>query len=80
MNGGRIMEWINTTDKFPDQTPATENKTDTETDTVIVHDYDGTITTGFFCHEEDNWYLEDGSDIFGNITHWMPLPNPPKVD
>ena len=23
------------------------------------------------------WYLEETLDLYANITHWMPLPEPP---
>lgn len=25
-----------------------------------------------------DWHTEDGTSIIFNVTHWMPLPKPPK--
>lgn len=44
--------------------------------TVLVYSDDGTIGTG--TYEEGvtiGWNADTGSD---NVTHWMPLPEPPK--
>lgn len=48
---------------------------------------DGTaLSTNIFMHPDD-WLTEEGHKInpngkwyYGEVTHWMPLPEPPKED
>jgi hypothetical protein len=70
-NGVRISPWISVEDRLPDNEVA-----------VIA-----------YCKEDDHsWYAFRGSGlwwrpgerlsikIFGTVTHWMPLPEPPKEE
>ena len=62
------MEWIKCSDKLPDK------------DTPVLC-YDGT-----YIEVSEYWYDENHKHVFINppappkdyITHWMPLPPPPK--
>ena len=31
-----------------------------------------------FCYDSDGCYLDSGYDLVSEVTHWMPLPEPPK--
>ena len=31
-----------------------------------------------FCYDTDGCYLDSGYDLVSEVTHWMPLPEPPK--
>lgn len=53
--------------------------------TEILIAYDGSVSIAFFHTGYDNWRDENGvkldwdPDWFDqNVTHWMPLPEPPK--
>ncbi len=60
------MEWISVKDRLPEED--------------IVLTYDGfTIRSAEILYEDENeivWL--DGGVCFSNVTHWMPLPEPPK--
>lgn len=74
---GMKMEWI-----------SVENRLPKEGDTVLC--YNSMICTGFYQNEycpfeesKKGWNLdlsEDELDICEDyeVTHWMPLPNPPE--
>lgn len=69
------MEWINVKDKLPD----------VENDMVKLLGWDGlqVLHVNYFKYQDEN----EGRfrinclkcfDEISNITHWMPLPKPPK--
>lgn len=59
------MEWIKVSDRLP------QNLFDT-----IFCDMDGNVGAGFIDHNGE-WKLPGDIPLY-NITHWMPLPKPPK--
>lgn len=62
-NGITVQEWISVKDRLPE-----------ENTTVIVATDDGIV---FQClYSYDGWDLWDDNDV--NITHWQPMPQPPK--
>lgn len=36
------------------------------------------IYTGYTRGEDEGWFTWDDSKGISNVTHWMPLPDPPK--
>lgn len=56
------MNWISVKDKLPQNL-----------DDVLIHYADGCIEVG--CRYSDGWPMERS---LGPVTHWMPLPEPPK--
>ena len=59
-----VQEWVSVKDRLPE-----------ENTTVIVATDDGVV---FQClYSYDGWDLWDDNDV--NITHWQPMPQPPKV-
>ncbi len=77
------MEWISVKDRLPDD----------DEDVLVYHEYDFHISVGCFCRDNIHYYIEtDGSKFYtdtgweseipwaqkGGVTHWMPLPQPPK--
>lgn len=79
--GATVQEWVSVKDRLPENT----------TDKVIVHCKNGYI--GFGHYEDCNSWLIGCKlenikphvvcDVYGidggyKVTHWMPLPEPPK--
>lgn len=64
--GGIRMEWISVKDKLP------ELENDQDVVHVLIHLDDGFITGADY--EKDGFELWAES---GEVTHWMPLPEPP---
>lgn len=60
------MDWINVKDGFPE-----------ETCFVIVFGGND-VAPAVFCEGDFGMWMPDGMTVFDNITHWMPLPEPPK--
>ena len=62
-NGVTVQEWVSVKDRLPE-----------ENTTVIVATDNGIV---FQClYSYDGWDLWDDNDV--NITHWQPMPQPPK--
>ena len=75
--------WISVNDRLPEQheedpeDPQDPDARYTVSDPVLV--YDGKhITAGVFC--EGIWDLDATYTDPGTVTHWMPLPEPPKEE
>ncbi len=60
------MEWISVEDRLPNN----EQR-------ILVSDGDF-IVIDEFIEEEDDFYLESGLELVDEVSHWMPLPEPPK--
>ena len=61
--------WIPVWDSLPD---------DEEIVLVYSPGLNDQVWLGYLAvHEDMTWYLVDGTDP-GEVTHWMPLPEPPK--
>ena len=69
----RPVKWIPVTERLP------ENLT-----SVIVHRKDGGIFTWeyFNTSPTDECWIDDSMNVYSfyDVTHWMPLPEPPKEE
>lgn len=63
--------WISVEDELP----PTSDRDDESEDCLIV-DEDGDMNVGYYNKMDKTWFSCDGY-ILG-VTHWMPLPQPPK--
>ena len=76
-------EWISVKDKLPQN----------DEDVLVYHSEDFYITVGFYNSDNVQSYIESNGHRFytkdgwetdiqwaqkGRVTHWMPLPLPPK--
>ena len=71
-------EWISVEDRLPE----TNNKRD-DVPCLVFDKYWGIVVRHYSPYQacwngEDNDYYTEA--IGGEITHWMPLPNPPSPD
>lgn len=80
------MEWIKCSDRMPPLDPeCLVNKNHSRlTESVLCIDKDGEIFVAFFSWDSFNWVatmdsIANDGDFEGNPTHWMPLPEPPKM-
>ena len=62
-NGVTVQEWISVKDRLPE-----------ENTTVIVATDNGIVFQCLYAY--DGWNLWEGNEV--NITHWQPMPQPPK--
>lgn len=82
-SGVTVQEWISVDDRLP---KGADGKSFCET--VIAYLNNGKIVgqvcTGWL--NRDKWYLTAGEDDYYtewglcDVTHWIPLPEPPKED
>ena len=77
-NGVTVQEWISVKDKLPPYNRNVLVYRPNMAMKILVDTYDG-----YYGDDDDEWYegwALYGGDTHGNpvITHWMPLPQPPK--
>lgn len=77
------MSWIKTSERIPELTHKLYDCCGYEfwmSDPVILV-YEGATAIGAYAGE-DGWCLLNGDQRYtsGEVTHWMPLPEPPKED
>ena len=73
-----VQEWISVKDKLPPYNRNVLVYRPNMAMKILVDTYDG-----YYGDDDDEWYegwALYGGDTHGNpvITHWMPLPEPPK--
>ena len=71
-HGVTVQEWISVKDRLPE-----------DNERVLVYHDDGMIRFGInkggFADVVSTAYLQNHhSTCFSKVTHWMPLPQPPK--
>lgn len=72
------MEWIDVNDRLPDQF----NKFG-DTDYVLAFS-NNTQVVAWYNYEDDKWEVahhfasSEPLDRHNKVTHWIPLPEPPK--
>lgn len=65
----RESEWIKVTDMLPEK----------KQDVLIWFDrFGGDIGIGWWSKDCEAWFMNGGMMLCYNVTHWMPLPQPPK--
>lgn len=66
-----MAEWISVKDRLPEE----------KTDVLVFDRINKTCTIGYYkkTFEDGYWNAYYGkNNLRYNITHWMPLPKPPK--
>lgn len=80
-NGVTVQEWIPVKDRLPEQPP---NRVDAQGRSWFTQDidcivYDSKIVfAAHYCFQNKCFWYADTLHPLNNITHWMPLPQPPK--
>ena len=71
-SGVTVQEWISVTERLP------EDREDVMVS--VVFDGKAMIGTGWYVVEKGRWYVRciTTCEQRPDITHWMPLPQPPK--
>ena len=69
-NGVTVQEWISVKDRLPEENGRYLTANKRWDDKISV--FDLWFDSGF-------WYIDMVDEVFDfEVTHWMPLPNPPK--
>ena len=67
-NGVTVPKWIPVTERLPEDSVA-----------VNLHTRSGVVGTGFYDKQTKSWVqCYSGGSLFVDVTHWMPMPQPPK--
>ena len=80
-SGVTVHEWISVKDRFPEQPP---NRVDDQGRSWFTPDidcivYDGKIVfAAHYSFQNKFFWYSDTLHPLKNITHWMPIPEPPK--
>ncbi len=63
-------EWISVKDRLPEKNGRYITTVCKYKDEIDVFD---------LWYEDDDWYIDEGDYMYEyEVTHWMPLPEPPK--
>jgi hypothetical protein len=77
-NGVTVQKWIPVTERLPEGA-----------ELVLIHCKNGAMFVGYcgkqYCDYERRWRIKTALNStkllnLGRVTHWMPLPQPPKED
>ena len=69
-NGVTVQEWIPVKDRLPEDSVA-----------VNLHTRSGVVGTGFYDKQTKSWVqCYSGGSLVVDVTHWMPMPEPPKEE
>lgn len=77
-NGVTVQEWVKVEDRLPRYNETVLVYRPSMAEKILVDNY-----YGFYGEDDDEWFEGwacYGKNSTGNdvITHWMPLPHPPK--
>lgn len=64
-----VMKWISVKDRLPED----------EYECLVI-DKSGYYWIGWFKGDEERWVIDGTICGDGYVTHWIPLPEPPKED
>ncbi|KGK96184.1 MULTISPECIES: DUF551 domain-containing protein [Pseudomonas syringae group] len=72
-----MSEWIKCTDMLPELAPGDDECSSN----VLVYEVDigARMIQAFYSRDDELWYDEGGDQLDGEVTHWMPLPQPPTA-
>ena len=82
-HGVTVQEWISVTERLPEQPP---NRVDEQGRSWSTQDidcivYDGKIVfAAHYSFQNKFFWYSDTLHPLKNITHWMPMPEPPEDD
>lgn len=82
-NGVTVQEWISVKDRLPKRPP---DRVDDQgrswfTTGIECLVYDGkNVFAAHYCFMNKCFWYSDTLHPLKNITHWMPIPQPPKGD
>ena len=65
-NGVTVQKWIPVTERLP------------EKDTYTLVTTDGIVISAYWHNDRFYGFSAKGIATVGGVTHWMPLPQPPK--
>ena len=80
-NGVTVQEWISVKDRLPEQPPniVDEKGRSWFTPDIDCIVYDGkSVFAAHYCFQNKFFWYADTMHPLKNITHWMPMPKPPK--
>lgn len=76
-NGVTVQRWIPVTERMPSETRVIDGEEYIKHVAVIVRGVPFEVIA-FYDEEYDCWFDDDFLPVAGEVTHWMPLPKPPK--
>lgn len=74
--------WISVEDKLPDEDG--EYIVYAQDESSLPNEgiwYENVVVVAYYRFDEWTWYEDDNEyDITDIVTHWMPLPEPPRME
>ena len=80
-NGVTVQEWVSVKDGLPERPPdrVDEQGRSWFTPNIDCIVYDGkSVFAANYCFQNKCFWYADTLHPLKNITHWMPMPDPPK--
>lgn len=60
--------------------PVTERLPEDDGEVLCINDYHFYIVGWLYCDDVGNYICESDNEIMYDVTHWMPLPQPPESE
>lgn len=62
-----MVEWFSVKEKLPED----------DRNVLVYDDNDDELYIAWYEEYNNRWYSQESERLYG-VTHWMPLPEPPK--
>ena len=80
-SGVTVQEWVSVDDRLPERPPdrVDEQGRSWFTPNIDCIVYDGkSVFAANYCFQNKCFWYTNSLEPLNNITHWMPMPQPPK--
>ena len=81
-NGVTVQRWIPVTERLPEELPKDSREWSEcvrpTVDVLVKMKGTKSLYTAWYSYSYKEWSDVREEHIFTNVTHWMPLPEPPK--
>ena len=78
-NGVTVQKWIPVTERLPNDKKIIDGEEYIKNVAIRIKD-NAAEKIAFYDEEEKCWFDTDFFSVAGEVTHWMPLPEPPIGD
>ena len=74
-----MSEWISVKDKLPELVHEVDRYGPVWSTPHVLCYVQDIFVVGYFDHQVEHWYNSCPDELLLDVTHWMPLPEPPDT-